>query len=222
MRPATNSVPRATVPYVTLTLAAIALVAQWLAPLSSSESWFWQTVMSQLQTEQVWRNVTGHFLHTDLYHLWQNVIALLILGSIIEQWSVRHLLGAFGIGIIGVCLWFYAVSGSLYYCGLSGALYAVLVVAMAHLWQPLHQARDKRERTLIAAANAIVLCILFGALVKSGLESQLNMNFTVKLQWISAPGAHIAGWISGMLYVMSLVLFQLAKEEAPRLAQCKA
>ena len=84
-------------PIVTLSvaLATCVLYALWGA---MPETFIWH----QGEDRSSWQWLTAHFVHISTEHLLWNVVALLLLGCIIEQNSRFALLLALFAGVIGV------------------------------------------------------------------------------------------------------------------------
>jgi rhomboid family GlyGly-CTERM serine protease len=86
-----------------------------------------------------WRLISCHFVHRDQTHLILNVLPLLIAGLVYE--SGRGLqrsfssLGAIVLGCAAVMAWIWWFSpGTMRYTGLSGPIYALLVVVIFDLY----------------------------------------------------------------------------------------
>ena len=139
-----------------------------------------------------WQWLTAHFVHISIEHLLWNVVALVLLGSIIEQNSRIALLLALLAGVIGVNVYlalFYTLNA---YAGLSGVLNAVLVVALYQLYlKPGYK---------FASALTFVLSVL-----KVAVEYQLNLSLFSTLPWPPVPQAHFAGLLAGVGLVLLLI-----------------
>jgi len=141
---------------------------------------------------EYYRLITGHLVHCDPGHLWVNLATFLLLGSVIERQSA-HLIPAMlaGIGSVSCYLWFYMPELS-FYCGLSGILNTLLVVALAGLYK--------------TTRNPLLLIILFGAVVKIGWEIIGQQAIFTSTLWKSIPATHAAGFFGGILL---LLLFKM-------------
>jgi membrane associated rhomboid family serine protease len=135
---------------------------------------------------EVWRLVTGGFLHVSLLHLGMNMFVLWVLGQPIETyyrlggaWRFPALyMGALLAGSAGAYLQHYETPG----VGASGAVYGLLAAAAV------------LPRRLGLGWNA------FGVLPWIGL----NLAFTLVVPGISL-GAHVGGLIGGGLLAWLLV-----------------
>jgi rhomboid family GlyGly-CTERM serine protease len=87
---------------------------------------------------EIWRVVTGHFMHADMEHLLWNCLGLAVLGTLIEIRSRRLLWAALVAGMVCVSILLLSPFSQLeYYCGLSGVLNALLLVALWQEWRSL-------------------------------------------------------------------------------------
>lgn len=137
---------------------------------------------------EIWRLLTGHFVHCDFAHLGWNLAALLILGGLLEQRLGPKLLGVVTISCLGVSGWLWFVKTDLLlYCGLSGMLNGLLAVLLATLWQ------ESRHPALPLVAVGVLLKII--------IEAASGQAIFTHLSWAGVPGAHGAGLAAGVLYL---------------------
>lgn len=75
-----------------------------------------------------WRLVTGHLVHLGWRHLWPNVVALLIIGSLFERvLTPLEWLAAAGLAALGIDLGLYVLNADVqWYVGLSGVLHGLV------------------------------------------------------------------------------------------------
>lgn len=169
--------------WMSLALALICVALMLLSADTQSWLYFDRNLITQ---GQIWRLISGHISHTDLEHLFWNVSALVVLSSIIEKSSRWLLLLSLLLGIVTVdVLLLSPWAGINYYCGLSGALNSLLVVALWLIW------KQCRSRWVIVTA---ALC-----LGKIALEIGLNDTVISHISWPPYPLAHLAGAIGGVL-----------------------
>lgn len=79
---------------------------------------------------QYWRLLTGHFLHTNGWHLLLNVAGLLLLSQLFGQYYSHAGIIAFSFincGAVGLLLYFFTPD-IFYYVGLSGFLHGLFVI----------------------------------------------------------------------------------------------
>ncbi|WP_189402488.1 rhombosortase [Arenicella chitinivorans] len=167
-------------PLITLTVA-FATCALYVFLGAMPELLIWQHGEGQ----QGWQWLSAHFVHISAEHLVWNTVALLVLGSIVEQNSPTALLFALVAGAIGVNIYlafFYTLSA---YAGLSGVLNTVLVVALYQLYQnPAYK---------FASVLTFILSV-----VKVVIEYCFNLSLFSTLPWPSVPQAHLAGLVTGV------------------------
>ena len=115
-------------PVLTLSLVTVLISLHWLVE-DKTQLYFSAT---EIFKGEVWRLVSGHFMHADLQHLLWNGLGLAVLGSLLENRSRYILLAALGIGMIFVnALLLSPWSQLVYYCGLSHTQYAVTACTLA-------------------------------------------------------------------------------------------
>jgi len=150
---------------------------------------------------ELWRLITGHFIHADTNHLIWNLLGLVILGGLIEQQGAKQYWQALGVGIIAVNFLLLSPLCSLdYYCGLSGALNALLIVAVWQQWQ--------------IQKSPLLIVLMLGYILKNLVEIFFNTSLVSQLSWQAYPASHIAGLLGGIVFIG----FTKAKE---RLKQCE-
>lgn len=134
---------------------------------------------------EMWRLVTGHLVHSDAQHALWNVSALAILGFLMEPRGQLRMMAAAGIGVLSVSagLWWYAPEINRY-CGLSGILNTLFVVALSDLW------RAYRHPAIAGAA-----VVLMGKLLAETLTQQ---SLVITTAWPTVPLSHLAGCAGGL------------------------
>ncbi len=178
-------------PWLTLAAAALA-AALYAAAGPAPEALLFDR--GAIAAGEVWRLLTGHFVHADLAHLGWNLAALLPLGILLELkagcrgWAWA---GLFLIGVLAVDAWLLAAEPDLaVYCGLSGVLNALFGALALLLWR-------QRGQLLFLVA---VLCDL----AKIVLEAAEGGALLPTSSWASVPGAHLAGLAAGLAFVLAL------------------
>lgn len=191
----------AKVPWLSLTLAG--LIAGLFAAFGPApEAWVYDR--AAIESGEWWRLISGHWVHSDGAHLGWNLAALLVLGWIVEMRGRRGLIAGLLVGTLGVDLMLWLVlPGLTFYCGLSGVLNSLLLLALASLWQ---------------GATAPVLVATGGlSLLKVVSEISAGQAMFTQTAWTSVPEAHLAGWLAGLaLLVAGLPVFRAG--HAPRSA----
>lgn len=135
---------------------------------------------------EYWRLITGHFTHSSFSHAGWDSVAFA--GSLfwLGMYSKRAILPALLAGMLGVNgLLLSGMSTVSYYCGLSGLLFAPLVVAAC--WHA-HSVRGVGGwAPLVAIAGKVLL----------DLTSQQPL--LVDTSWTAYPAAHLAGFAAGVV-----------------------
>jgi len=131
-----------------------------------------------------WQWVSTHFAHISVEHLIWNLLGLIVLGSIIEQTSRKVLGLALFAGIIGVNMYLASLFSLNAYAGLSGALNALLLIALYFLYQ----------RPDYKKASVTTLILSIGKII---VEYSFEFSLFSKLPWPSVPQAHLAGLVAG-------------------------
>lgn len=136
-----------------------------------------------------WRLVTGHFMHADNEHLLWNTLGLLILGALIEKYSVKALFLSLFSGVLCIDILLMSSFCELeIYCGLSGTLNSLLVLALWYEW--------KQIRSFLAPLIAGL------SLLKIWGEISIGNSVFTHISWPPYPWAHLAGFIGGSFLVI--------------------
>ncbi len=151
-----------------------------------------------------WRLVTGHLVHGDPGHLAANVLALVILGGVLESFQrlgikTLLLLVMFGLIVIDAVLWLKLPELDRY-CGFSGILNTLFVAAVYQQW------RDTGDWVYPALA--------VGGLGKIAIESGSAGAVLPLSSLPSVTEAHFAGFVAGLL-LCCLTAAWIARDEAP-------
>ncbi len=177
-------------PWFTVSLAGAAVATHGLLVLAGGHDWAW---LDSARPLEVWRFLTAHWVHVDTEHLAWNVAALLLIGSWIEAHSRATLAKGLAFGTVGVSVWFYMASPTPLYCGLSGVLNTLVIMALALTGRTAWKEGDRYcgwVTTLVAA----------GVLGKVGIELTTSYRWVSAGIWPSAPGAHAMGLVVGLLW----------------------
>lgn len=112
--------------------------------------------------------------------------------------SRRILLVSLFAGIISVDILLLSALSSLdYYCGLSGVLNTLLVVALWIAWQ------EYQSKWVIISA---LLCT-----AKTLLEINFNHSLLVHIQWPPYPEAHLTGALAGGFTLFALQVYRKSR-----------
>jgi len=113
------------------TCISLAVITLYLIAGAIPESLIWH----QAEGFRIWQWLSAHFVHINAEHMTLNLIAFLILASIIEQTSRKVLGLALFSGIVGVNVYLTSLFQMDAYAGLSGALNALLITALYFLYK---------------------------------------------------------------------------------------
>ena len=136
---------------------------------------------------EIWRLMTGHWVHGDWEHLAWNLMAFGILGWMIET-SLGHL-KLYSALIAGMCvvnagLWWFIPSLD-FYCGLSGILNTLLFVMLIDGWR--------------WSRNYIFPLVAIAATIKIGFEMIQSSAIFTNTSWPAVPEAHLAGALAAVI-----------------------
>ena len=157
-----------------------------------------------VESGQAWRLLTAHLVHLGWGHLWPNLLALLLIGGLLEEflkpleWLVASVVTA-----VAISLGLYLLDpGTQWYVGLSGVLHGLVACGAV---------------TMLAARQ-----IRFGGVLGAGLALKLAWEQVyggIPLTAASVGGAvvvaaHLYGAISGAL---AGLVFGIVRRRASRL-----
>lgn len=174
------------VPWVTLGLSVLVLI------FSGMGEWVLNGLMFDKQAilnGEFWRILTGHFVHSNFAHLFWDVLALIILGSVIEMNEPKQLLPALFASCLAVSVWLFSPGAPvLIYCGLSGALNGLFAVSVFSQWK--------------VTQNPLYLGVFGSGIAKMAYEFHTRKTMFVCSPCQSVPEAHLAGLIGGIFYLV--------------------
>ena len=182
------------IPALTIGLMIAIISFHWLVA-DKTPLYFSATAIFQ---GEFWRLISGHFIHADLHHLFWNCLGLAVLGSLLEYRSKRMLLTALSTGIVFVNALLLSPYSQLdYYCGLSGVLNTLLLLALWLEW--------KSTRSWIIAVIAL------GAITKTLIEVSQGVSLMTHISWPPYVWSHVAGLIGGVSVISILSVFRGAE-----------
>ena len=137
---------------------------------------------------ELWRLVTGHWVHCDAGHALWNIAALALLGVLFERRLGWRMVAALAVGTIAVDAWlWWAMPQLARYCGLSGILNALLAAGLVQAW------RETRD-PLLPLVGA-------GALIKIAVEAAAGAAVFTHTAWPPVPAVHAIGLLAGTLLI---------------------
>jgi rhomboid family GlyGly-CTERM serine protease len=171
-------------PILTISLVTMLIGLHWLVP--DKTVLYFST--ADIVRGETWRIVTGHFMHADLQHLLWNCLGLAVLGTLIEQRSRLMLWAALGVGIASVSALLLSPFSQLeYYCGLSGVLNTLLLVALWAEWT--------------FTRSWLIIIITCGSIAKVVIEVSQGASIMTHISWPPYAWSHVAGLIGGLLLI---------------------
>ena len=143
---------------------------------------------SDILQGETWRLVSGHFMHADLQHLVWNCLGLAVLGTLLEYRSRGLLVASLGVGIIFVnALLLTPFSPLDYYCGLSGVLNTLLLVALWLEWR--------------STRSWLIVLIACGCIAKVVVEVSQGTSIVTHISWPPYAWSHVAGLSGGFVLI---------------------
>ena len=171
-------------PILTMGLVSTLIGLHWLV-VDKTRLYF---SASDIFRGEAWRLVSGHFMHADLQHLWWNCLALAVLGTLLEYRSRATLLAALGVGIVFVSAILLTPFSQLeYYCGLSGVLNTLLLVALWLEWK--------------ATRSWLIIVLSGGIILKTLVEVTRGISIMTHISWPPYAWSHVAGMIGGLFVI---------------------
>jgi len=141
-----------------------------------------------------WRLITGHLVHSNSSHLFWDLCAFAGVSWYLERHTPALLLPSWLAGLITVNLLLMSPLSELsYYCGLSGLLFAPLIIALFQFQKQ------------VGGLSGYLPLLATGA--KLGWELVSSKHFLVQSDWAPCPEAHLAGVIGGLLVIAGAKLF---------------
>lgn len=154
---------------------------------------------------EVWRLVTGHLVHADGVHLAANGAALLLLGGLTEtglRLPARAFWATVGVGIAAVDLMLWRWTPDLQqYCGFSGVLNAIFVVAVYGLWR--------------CSGDSVFRWVATGGLLKIAIENRGQAALLPLSSLPSVTEAHFAGFAAGLLACVAFIFWTSLHRRRP-------
>ncbi|MES9993733.1 MAG: rhombosortase, partial [Candidatus Thiodiazotropha sp.] len=147
--------------------------------------------LSPVISGEWWRLLSGHLIHADWEHWFWNATALAVLGLYLEKqsrylWMLGMLAGITSVNILLLSEW----SQVTRYCGLSGVLNTLLVLALFRYWRQTD--------------SAWVMAAAFICLSKLTLELHSGTSLLTHITWPPYPPAHLAGTLAGVFLLLGM------------------
>ena len=182
---------RQRIPVFTIVLVTRLIVLHWLV---DDKTLFYFSA-ADINRGEAWRLLSGHLMHADGQHLLWNCLGLAVLGTIIEKHSRMTLWTALGAGIVSVNVLLLTPFAQLdYYCGLSGVLNTLLLVALWLEWR--------------ASRSWLIIVIGCGSVAKVLVEVSLSASIVTHISWPPYAWSHVAGMTGGLMVIFTIQLLQ--------------
>jgi len=182
-----NPMATRNIPFITTSLLILLIGLHYLVP--DKTLLYFSAV--EIANGEAWRIISGHFIHADTQHLLWNCLGLAVLGTLIEQHSRVVLLAALGVGIAVVSALLLTPFSQLeYYCGLSGVLNTLLLVALWLEWMLT------RSWPVI-----VIACVCIAKVV---IEVSGGTSIVTHISWSPYAWSHVAGLLGGLLMIFSI------------------
>lgn len=168
-------------------LIFIIAISILLAILSENTIELFQYKRSLIIDCELWRIITGHFVHNGWEHLWLNILALIIIYLLIFPYvNIQILWTSFIVSCLGISLFLFMFMDELeWYVGLSGVLHSLLTLG-----------------SIAAIINGrkeffILLFFIFAKVIFEQFYGSLSQNFT-EIEGTIIVNAHLYGVIIGL------------------------
>lgn len=172
-----------------LITAGVVLLYQLMPSLA------WPFDRAQIEAGTYWSLLSGHFVHGDAQHLTWNLVALVLLGTVIERRSVTMFWSSLFFGMVAVDVGIYWVMPWLkLYCGLSGVLNTLWIVALGMIW------RETR--------SWVVPLLGLTGICKLAIEMSQHTAIFTNTVWPPVAESHLAGQIAGLLILGTLAMLK--------------
>ncbi len=150
------------------------------------------------QTGGVYTIATAPFIHSDIAHLGNNLVALVVLGSLVLLQGLRYFVKASAliIGLGGALVWLFARPGD--HIGASGWIFGLWSLVIALAWF------DRSPRNI---AIALAVVFFYGGMVFGVLPTQGYISFE----------SHLFGAIAGVF-----AAFTLSKKPVENIPEVRA
>lgn len=146
---------------------------------------------------EVWRLITGHFLHTNNAHLLLNLAGLTLLWCLHGQYfKTKHYLMMFlSCGLLTSIMLYFFSPDLIKYVGLSGVLHSVFVIGAI---KDIQHNLTSGYLLLLGVAAKIIHEQMYGA------DSEISALIAANV----AIDAHLLGAISGIIFLAVLFLIR--------------
>lgn len=182
-------------PVVTLLLCGIATVVFFVPALGDAAIYD----RDLIQGGEWWRLITGNLVHLSVMHFTYDVIALLVIGTVIELRGDRYLWLVYGLASAVIGLTIYITSPELrFYGGLSG------IVSAAVVYLCVDGLREPGSWRWLCGFGLTLIAVKIGIEFAFG---QTFLSMTESQPFVPVPVSHLAGACSA-LFVFVLTRYK--------------
>jgi rhomboid family GlyGly-CTERM serine protease len=187
----TAKITKVNFPKLTTLFFFIAVVAFIIEPLGSLLVYEREKIING----EIWRLVTGHFVHFSLSHLLLNSIAFVLLSWLLEDKKSTPFFFWFFLWItVSISSVLFALQDKLeFFAGLSGVAHAnIYYLALIHL----------RTDILWQRLSLIVLIVLPIKVVLEFSIGSLVLGSNVEKGFVTEPLSHLVGLLSAVVFLL--------------------
>jgi len=171
------------IPWITLFITACTLILNADFSAVTLETYLFDT--HAILNGELWRLISGHLIHSSPSHFALDLFAFALAAGYVERHSRTLLLGGILVSAVVLDLWLLSPFSEINrYCGLSGLLFAPVIIAVLHM-------RENMEGTL--RNLPLVLCV-----IKLVLDLSKEQTLFVATAWSAYPEAHLIGALAGL------------------------
>lgn len=183
---------------ITLSLTGLACLLALLSPFLPVLEWFCFDYTALTRDEELWRFISGHFVHSSLSHAFWDITLFCLLSAYLEKNNPERLCLGLSFSIIGLSLFLLMpVVEVMRYSGLSGVIYCLLILAYWE-WQ-------KNHNPLLGLIPALMV------IGKTLFEWQADEPMFVTEGWSLFAEAHLIGSLIG---ITALIYFRASSRSA--------
>lgn len=186
-------------PWITLFVAACTLILNADLSAATLETYLFDT--HAILNGEVWRLASGHLIHSSTSHMALDLLAFVVTASYVERYSRKLLLSSILVSTVALDLWLLSPFSEISrYCGLSGLLFAPVIIAVLYM-------REKMKGPL--RNLPLVLCG-----IKLALDLSKEQTLFVATSWNAYPEAHLIGALAGIAVYLCAVHRNTMPEKA--------
>ncbi len=142
-----------------------------------------------IQHGEWWRLVTGHLVHSDLYHACWDIPAFALLAIMLEQIDRRGTIIVSLLAILTINVWLWLGTPNLLrYAGLSGVINGLFSLLLYRLW--------------LRRPHIVIAMMVIGYMTKLVVEAFSGQALLTNTLWPSVPSVHLAGAAAAVILII--------------------